>query len=151
MWACSATDEAGRIRERIRQGAALAEDHDLAGLLELTTPGFRAEPGDRDGDGVRETLAMAFYHYQRFQILHPRPAVELAEDRATASAAVPFLVVRRDRSYPGLADLAADPAAWLARVGENADLYHLELQLLKQDGEWLATSATLRGAGGIGR
>ncbi len=144
MWACSTTDEAGRIRERIRQGAALAEAHDLAGLLELTTPGFRAKPGDRDRDGVREALGIAFYYYQRFQILHPRPAVELVENGVTATAAVPFLVVRRNRSYPGLADLATDPAAWVARVGENADLYLLELELVKRDGEWLATAARLR-------
>ena len=150
-WACSTTDEAGRIREWIRQGAALAEAHDLAGLLELTAEGFRAQPGDRDRAGTGEALGAAFYYYRRFKLLYPRPAVELAESGLVASAAVPFLVVRRERTYPGLEALAADPAAWLARVGENTDLYLLELQLVKQDGEWLATSAHLRGAGGGNR
>jgi hypothetical protein len=147
--ACSRQDEASRVREWVHQGAELAERHDLAGLLARTTVGFRGEPGGRDRQGVREVLGAAFYHYRRFRILHPYPAVEISADGGGAAVAVPFLLVRRDGEIPGLEEFRDDPPGWLARVGDRADLYHLELQLEKREGRWLATSARLRRVGGM--
>ncbi|HSH68397.1 MAG TPA: hypothetical protein VK997_00670 [Deferrisomatales bacterium] len=142
--ACSRQDETARIREWVRDGAVLAEAHDLGGLLARTTEGFRAEPGARDRDGVGEVLAAAFYHYRRFRLLYPYPAVEITADGLGAAVAVPFLLVRRDVELPDLQELQDDPQGWLAQVGDRADLYHLELQLEKREGRWLATSAHLR-------
>lgn len=142
-WGCSSDDPAARLQNWLAEGAVLAEKQDLAGLLERTASEFLAQPGNRARQEVREVLAVAFYRYRGFRLLYPRPAVTLAPNGTSAAISVPFLVVRRERTYPALADLAADPAAWLAQVGENADLYHLELEVEKQDGEWLATAARL--------
>jgi hypothetical protein len=61
-----------------------------------------------------------------------------------ASASVPFLIVRENVSLPGLKDFAHDPQRWLEEVGENADLYSLEMELVKQSGEWLVRRVTLK-------
>lgn len=145
--ACSGQDETAHIREWIRSGVALAEGHDLEGLLSLTEEGFRAEPGDHNREGTRERLATAFYYYRRFRILYPYPAVELAADGRTAAVAMPFVLVRKEVEFPGLEEFKDDPQGWLARVGNHADLYHLELELVKRGEQWLASSAHLRGTG----
>lgn len=147
---CSRTDEADRIREWIREVAARAERHDIAGILAATTEDFRADPGHRDREGVREVLAVAFLRYRRFRILHPRPSVELARDERSAVTAVPFLVVRAERTYPGLEELYRDPGGWLAQVGKNADLYQLELHLVRSGDGWLADAARLEAIGRSG-
>ena len=74
--------------------------------------------------------------------------MELSADALSATVAMPFLLMRRDVALPGLEELREDPQGWLAQVGDRADLYHLELQLVEREGEWLANSAHLRGAGG---
>lgn len=150
--ACQRGDEAGRIRELIAEGATRAERRDLEGLLALTAEGFRAEPGPRSREEVREVVAAAFYHYRRFRVLHPEPAVELAEGGRSARASFPFLIVREERAFPGLEELYRDPQGWLERVGENADLYHLSLELVAVDQGWRVAGAHLgfyRGPGGF--
>lgn len=147
--ACSRDDAAERIRQRVAEGAELAERHDLGGLLAMTVEEFRAEPGNRDRQGVREMLAAALYYYNGFHLLYPRPVVKLAEDGFSATVEVPFLIVRRQRSYPGLEELYDDPGGWLERVGENADLYHLELELEKRGEAWQAVTARLGSFGGL--
>lgn len=142
-WCCTGSGEAGRIREVIAEGAARAEARDLRGLLDLTAEGFRARPGDRTLEQVAETLAVAFYYYRRFRVLYPQPSVELSDDGRAANASVHFLVVREERSYPGLEELSEDPSLWLEKVGENADLYHLVLELVKTDAGWRAQAAEL--------
>jgi hypothetical protein len=124
---CTDRDEADRVRRLIDKGARLAEEHDVGGLLELTTEGFLALPGNRDRAEVRGILWMAFRHYREFKILYPVPTVDLEEGgENAASATVYFLIVRKERSYPELKDLYGDPRGWLEAVGENADLYRLK-------------------------
>jgi len=141
--ACSRDDEAREILELVREGVQRAEQRDVAGLLAMTAGGFRAEPGARDRAAAGESIEAAFYYYGRFRILHPEPAVELSEDRRTAAVSVPFLIVKRDRSWPDLDGLYRDPEAWLDRVGANADLYRLDVRLVRSQGGWFAESARL--------
>ena len=45
----------------------------------------------------------------------------------------PFCI-KREISYPDLKELYLDPKAWLAKAGENADLYRLNLKFKKIPG-----------------
>ena len=76
---CTDRDEADGIRLLIQKGARLAEEHDVGGLMELTSEGFVGMPGNRDRAEVRRILWMAFRHYRRFRILYPKPGVDLEE------------------------------------------------------------------------
>jgi hypothetical protein len=143
--ACSEKDEAKRIHKLIEEGVSLAEDHDLQGLIKLTAEDFLARPGKQDRAQTRSVLAAAFFHYRRFRIHYPQPSVRLSDDGQTASTRVHFLLVREERSYPELKELYYDPRGWLERVGENADLYQLDLDLRKERDDWLVAAARLRG------
>ena len=140
---CTAKAESEVIRGVIEKAARLAEGHDVDGLMDMTTEDFSAQPGNRDRTEVRGILRMAFRHYRQFRILYPKPGVDLSEDGHTASAVVYFLIVRQDRSYPGLKELYENPQAWLEEVGENADLYRLALRWVKWKNDWLAAQARL--------
>ena len=140
---CSDGDEADAIRRLIEKGARLAEERDVGGLMELTTDGFLALPGNRDRAEVRSILWMAFRHYRQFRILYPIPHVDVEEGGGAASSTVYFLIVRENRSYPGLKDLYRDPDGWLEEVGGNADLYRLRIDLAGKQGDWLTTRAHL--------
>lgn len=140
---CTESGEEARVRDLIAEGTSRAEARDLRGLHELTDGGFRGHPGNRSWEEVAEVLAAAFYHYRKFRILHPRPTVELSDDRSVAIVTFPFLIVREPRTYPGLDELTRDPRRWVEAVGENADLYHLVLELAQSGGEWRARAATL--------
>lgn len=147
---CSTKDEAEALRRVIKKGAALAEAHDVAGLMKMTTEDFSALPGGRDRHEVRGILVLAFRHYRQFRILYPEPAIDLAAGGEAASARVYFLIVRQDRSYPELDELYKDPRGWIDAVGENADLYRLELDFLKRQGDWVARRASLEPFKGYG-
>ena len=56
---CTEKDEAEVLRGMIKKGAALAEGHDVGGLIDLTTEDFAALPGNRDRHEVRGILLMA--------------------------------------------------------------------------------------------
>jgi len=140
---CSRDDQVNRIRQLVEDGAHKAERHDVEGMLSLATDGFRLEPGNRGRDGVRDGLAAAFLYYRRFRLLFPEPAVKIDDGGAAATATVPFLVVREDRTWPSLERLYSDPQRWLEEVGENADLYHLGLRLTKREEGWRVESAQL--------
>lgn len=141
--ACSQKGEANRILELIEEGASRAETRDLQGLIELTTEDFVALPGNHDRDQAKEILAAAFFHYRRFRIHYPEPSIQLSEDGGTARTRIHFLIVREERSYPGLDELYRDPQGWLERVGENADLYQLELDVVKETESWFVRAARL--------
>ncbi len=86
---------------------------------------------------------MAFRHYGPLRVLYPRPGIDLDPAKQSALGTVYFMIVKKDLSYPGLEALYSDPPAWLAKVGENADLYRLKLEFKKTKGEWSVTSARL--------
>jgi hypothetical protein len=147
---CSPTDEVTAIREIIKKGAALAEDHDVGGLMELTTKDVVALPGRHNRQGIKRIIWMAFKHYGNFKVLFPEPSVNLASNENSASSRIYLLIVKKDRNLPALKELYTEPRQWLEEVGENADLYQLDLQMLKENGDWLVKQAHLEGFKGIG-
>ncbi len=143
LGSCSSEDEETVIRELVKKGATLGEEQDIRGLMNLTTEDFLAGPGDLGRQETRRILFVAFRHYQDFKILYPRPSVELKPDKRSASAVFPFLIVKKETALPKLKDLYEDPQRWLETVGENADLYRLKLECIKQNGDWLVRQARL--------
>ncbi len=138
---CSSKDEETAIRGLVKKGATLAEEQDIKGLMNLTTEDFRALPGDLGRQETRRILFVAFRHYQDFKILYPRPSVDLKPDKRSASTGFPFLIVKKETTFPKLKELYEDPQRWLETVGENADLYRMKLEWIKQDGDWLVKQA----------
>ncbi len=147
---CSETDDVSLIRELIKKAAKLAEDHNVKGLIKLTAEDFHALPGQHDRQGTRKILWWAFRQYGQFNILYPEPNIDPVETPRTATASVYFMIVRKDRSYPGLKELYNNPEAWLEEVGTNADLYRLHLDLEKKDGDWIVKIARLEPFKGLG-
>jgi hypothetical protein len=129
----------------IKTGAELAEQKQIGDMIDLTTEDFVATPGMKDRRMVRRILFAAFAHYKNFSILYPQLKIEIAEDGASAVVEFPFAVVRKEHKLPALTDLYDDPQGWVEAFGEKADLYHLKMQLRKQDGEWLVAQAQLFG------
>ena len=150
LTACSKEDDTEQILTLIKEGAKLAEKHNAAGLLELTTQDFVARPGKHDGREVRRILWFTFNHYGNFKVLYPEPSVDLEESGREASAKVYFMIVKKERSIPKLKDLYRDPRGWLEEVGETADLYRLKLEFLKNNGDWLVRSVLLEPFRGVG-
>jgi hypothetical protein len=147
---CSSKDEESAIRELIKKGATLAEEQDIKGLMNLTTEDLIVLPGELGRQETRRILFVAFRHYQDFKVLYPRPNVELKPDKRSASAVFPFLIVKKETTLPKLKELYEDPQRWLETVGENADLYRLKLECLKQNGDWLVKQARLERFTGTG-
>jgi len=146
---CSSPDDVTAIRNVVKEGARLGEKHDLGETFDLTTEDFTALPGKLDRRETRRILWMAFRHYGEFKILYPRPGVEVQSDRGSASAVFPFLIVKKDASFPNLKELVEEPQRWLEAVGENADLYRLKLDLIKEGGSWLVGQAHLQRFTGV--
>jgi hypothetical protein len=140
---CSSKGEEEVIRDLVQKGATLAEEQDIKGLMNLTTEDLRVLPGDLGRQETRRILFVAFRHYQDFKVLYPRPGVELKPDKRSASTSFPFLIVKKETTVPNLKELYEDPQRWLETVGENADLYRLKLEWVKQDGDWLVKQARL--------
>jgi hypothetical protein len=145
------TSDEETILELINGGARLAEEHDLKGLMKLTTEDFLVEPGGYDREETKKMILWAFMHYRDFRILYPSPQMDLESgDVDEASVRVPFLIVKKGQSFPNLKELYDDPKSWLQEVGEQADLYRVQLTLTKYDGEWLVRRAHLEGFTGLG-
>jgi hypothetical protein len=147
---CSPKDEVAAIRELIKKGAELAEDHDVGGIMDLTTADVVALPGQHNRLEIKRIIWAALMHYGKLKVLYPEPSVDLTSNDSIASARVYFLIVKKDRNSPELKELYKDPRRWLEEVSENADLYQLNLQLLKKNGDWLVKQAHLEGFKGIG-
>jgi hypothetical protein len=146
---CSQKDDAQVLRSIIEKCARLAEQKQISDLLEFTSKDFQAQPGGYDGRSVKGILFMTFRRYGTFEIHYPRPIVKISPDSNEAETGVFFLIVRQDRAIPGLKELYENPQVWLEAVGEKADLYQLELQWIKKDGEWLVRRAYLEGFRGF--
>ena len=99
---------------------------------------------------IKRILWAAFRHYGKLKILYPEPSVDLTSNENIASCRVYLLIVKKDRNFPELKKLYKDPRRWLEEVGENADLYQLNLQMLKKNDDWLVKQAHLEGFKGIG-
>jgi hypothetical protein len=149
-FACSREDDVVKIQALIQKGGALAEKHDLQGLLALTSKDFVAFPGPHNRQETKGILSMAFRHYGPLRVLYPRPGIDLDPAKQSALGTVYFLIVKKELSYPGLEALYTDPTAWLAKAGENADLYRLKLEFKKTNEEWFVASARLDPFRGLG-
>jgi len=147
---CSQKDDAAAIRALVKKGSQLAEDHDVSGILELTTDDVVALPGRNNRLQIKRIIWSAFMHYGQLKVLYPNPSVDLSDTQNSASCRIYFLIVKKEQAFPGLKELYNDPKRWLEEVGENADLYQINLQLLKKDGTWLVREAHLEGFKGMG-
>ena len=140
---CSDADDTSKILHIIATAAEQAEEHDVSGILDHTVDAFKAQPGNHDRRSVRSILWWAFRHYGRLTVMYPQPAITVDQDGQTATAEVYFLIVKKERSVPDLKELAKDPQKWLRAVGENADLYRLQLELIQPDHQWKVNAARL--------
>ena len=93
---------------------------------------------------------MAFQHYGPLRVLYPQPGIDLDPAKQSALGTVYFMIVKKELSYPALEGLYMDPTAWLAKAGENADLYRLKLEFKKTRGGWIVTGARLDRFRGLG-
>jgi hypothetical protein len=154
LWAlffgCADGDDKEAIRALIQQGVDLAESQEIGDLMDLTTDDFIAGPGDMGRRETKRILWLAFRHYKSFKVLYPRPDVDLEEGASRASSSFPFLIVKKEKSFPKLNELYDDPKKWLGAVGERADLYRLQIELTKQGGDWLVQKAHLARFTGVG-
>ena len=148
--ACSQTDDVQVIRELIKEGASLAEDHNVSAIMELTTEDVVALPGHHNRLEIKRIIFAALMHYGKLKVLYPKPSVDLSNTDNSATSMIYLLIVRKDRTIPDVKDLYEEPRRWLEKVGENADLYQIKLQLLKKDGKWLVKQAHLEGFKGLG-
>jgi len=150
MASCAEGDDVRAIRALIKQGAQLAEKHDIAGIMGLASEDLKVLPGPLDRRQVRGVLWRAFKYYGALKVIYPRPAVDVEEDRHRALAQVPFLIVKKEHVLPKLESLYDDPQGWLDEVGENADLYRFKLDLVKNGGDWLVHEVHLERFTGFG-
>jgi len=148
--ACSQKDDVQVIREMIKEAAGLAEDHNVSEIMELTTEDVVALPGHHNRLEIKRLIFSAFMHYGKLQVLYPKPSVDLSTTDDSATSMIYLLIVKKDRSIPDVKDLYEEPRRWLEKVGENADLYQIKLQLVKKDNKWLVKQAHLEGFKGLG-
>jgi hypothetical protein len=141
--ACTHHDDEIQIRALIDAGAALAEAHNISGMLELVSEDVRAMPMNLDRQAIKAVLWRTFRYYGPLSILYPHPSVEIMDEANEASAQLPFLIVKKAQTIPNLQRLRDNPMAWIEAIGETADLYRLRLVLVKQDENWLVARAFL--------
>lgn len=145
---CEKTDDRAAIRALVDDLAQRARAHDVNGMMEHASAGFVANPGQRTEREVRPILVLALRRYDKFEIHYPVPGIRLDAERGTATASVPFLVVRQGQQFPAadLETVASDPLAWGARVAELVgDPYQLDLDLERSSDGWKVRKAEIAG------
>ena len=142
---CEDKDDETQIRQLFNYAADIAQKKDIGELMDLTTEDFKVARHGLDRQSVKGVLLMAFRRYGTFTIEHPRPDVDLGPADGEATASAPFLIVRQGKEAPDLRDLYEDPQGWIESVGEMADLYNIELWLVKTDDGWKVEKARLDG------
>lgn len=140
---CGSGDDEEKINRLVASGARLAEAHDTAGILDLATADVLAMPNGLGRREIRAYLWRTFKYYGPLHVHYPRPTIEIEEDGQRARTGFPFLIVRKEKRLPGLDMLRDDPMAWFEAIGENADLYRMDLDLIRQDGDWRVDRVTV--------
>ncbi len=148
--ACSEKNDVSAIRELIKKGVELAEDHDVGGIMDLTTEDVVAHPGQVNRLEIKRILWRAFRHYGKLKVLYPKPSVDVSAKNNTAACKAYLLIVKKDLAFPDVKEFYDDPKRWLETVGERADLYQLNLQMIKKEGNWWVKQAHLEGFKGFG-
>jgi len=146
---CKEKDDEKLILALIERAAVLAQEHNAAKIMKLTSDTFLAYPGSRDAEETKQVLLIAFMRYGSFQIKYPNPSIDIAPTRDMANVKIPFVVIRQGALVPDLTGLYEDPGKWLEEAGKTTDPYHLELRLAKIKGEWLVERAEIQGIRGI--
>jgi hypothetical protein len=147
---CSRKDDERALRELVKKAAHFAEQHDIGGIMDLTTADFQAQPGNFDRRGAKSILFMTFMHYGELKVFHPQPGIDLESSEGGPYVSFPFLIVKKDQSLPELKELYNDPKGWVEKAGESADLYRFKLKVTKADGNWLVNRASLQRFTGMG-
>jgi hypothetical protein len=147
---CEEEDDEKALVGMINKAADLAAAHELGELMAMTTDDFVARPGHRTRQEVKGILLMAFRRYGEFSVEHPAPSVEVSPSALTATADLPFLIVRKGVELPDLSDLYEDPQGWVEAVGEKADAYHSKLSFRKTDDGWRVEKVKIQGTRGVG-
>jgi ketosteroid isomerase-like protein len=147
---CSEKDDVSAIRELIKKGAELAEDHDVGGIIDLTTEDVVAHPGQVNRLEIKRIIWRAFQHYGKLKVLYPKPSVDVSARDNTAACLAYLLIVKKKQALPDVKEFYDDPRRWLETVGENADLYQIKLQMIKKEGKWWVQQAHLEGFKGFG-
>jgi hypothetical protein len=138
---CSTGTDEDAIRALIDRATDLIERHQVGDLMELTTEGFTAQPRNKNRRETKRYLFLALQRYGNFTLLSPRAGVEIEPDGSTASATVYYLMVKGKKALPDLDGLVDQPDEWLREVGDVANLFRIQLYLVKVDGDWLIASA----------
>ncbi len=147
---CSKKDDIALILSLVEKAEALAEEHDIGKLMELTSKNFTAQDEKLKRQEVRKILWLTFRRYGKFDLLFPEPAVEISDKEQSATVVVYFLIVKKEQPLPNLEKLYKDPERWLEEVGELEDLYRLNLQFLKKGDKWLVNTAKIEPYRGFG-
>lgn len=150
LTACSEKDDVSAIRALIKKGAALAEEHDVGAMMDLTTEDVVAHPGQMNRLEIKRIIWRAFRHYGKLKVLYPKPSVDVSAQDPAAACKVYVLIVKKDQAYPDVKEFYDDPKRWLETVGENADLYQMNLQMVKTNGKWRVQQVHLEGFKGFG-
>lgn len=157
MWAavlgcqgCDKNDDEKQIRTLLENATLAAEEHNIKGLMGLTTKDFIALPGERDRRHVKATLFVAFRKYGKMSVEMPRPTVNVDKSGRYAEVDTPFVIVRKGSAVPDLSGLYNDPGNWTKEIDKMADLYDLHLWLIKKDGTWVVRQAKLSGMNRLG-
>ena len=98
--ACSPDDDAAAIRALVQKGAALAEAHDINGLMELATADIVGLPGGYNRPVIKRIIRSALQHYGQIKILYPKPSVTLSAEEDQALCGVYFLIVKQGLLLP---------------------------------------------------
>lgn len=146
---CSSTDDEAAIHALIQEGVERAEAHDLGGLVDLTSEGFVAEPGNHPRREAKRFLFVGLKRYGNFRIHHPKPSITLEENGQRAAVSLHFLIVNRDQIIPGLEGLYEDPLGWVQALDRNADLFTLSMKLSREEGDWRVYRARLTRFAGL--
>ncbi|MFC1883736.1 hypothetical protein ACFL2O_03100 [Thermodesulfobacteriota bacterium] len=141
LTSCGPKDDKKALQELVEKAAGLAENHDIGGIIDLTTEDFTASPGDFDRIGAKRIIFLSFRRYGELNVVHPRPTVDLDSNGKGPLVSFPFLIVKKGQPLPDLKELYNDPMGWIEKVGERADLYRFTLGVVKMDGRWLVKNA----------
>ncbi len=142
---CEELDDQALIIQLIDRGARSAEKHRVGDLMSLTTDDFLLEPQQMDRRSAKGVVFMVLRRYGKLKVHYPRPSVDVAASRAEAEASFPFVIVREGSKVPNLSQLYDDPEGWLGQVARKADLYYMNLWLVKEDDVWLVNKAKVDG------
>lgn len=146
---CAPPDDRTRIEQLLEAGAEAAEAHDTTALFALTTPDLVTKPEQLDRAAAQELVGQVFRSYGAFTLHRPQPKLEIDAPAGEAWVRTPFVLLKPGGPFTIPEVLRADPLAWLERVAEHVDPYHLELWLTRSAaGTWRVREVHIWGPGG---